>query len=43
MTSGEEGLLGYGGRSTANAFEAKIENKIIAIARELFVFMTKLY
>src|SRR6266403_1988027 len=41
MRSGESGLVGYAGRSTANAFEAKIDNRIAAIARELFVFMRK--
>src|SRR6266404_7144261 len=41
MRSGESGLVGYGGRSTANAFEAKIDNRIAAIARELFVFIRK--
>jgi len=36
-------LLGYVGRSTPNALEAKIDNKTTAITRELFVFMDKRY
>jgi hypothetical protein len=39
MRSGGLGLLGWVGRRTANAFEAKIDNTIIAIARDLFVFI----
>jgi hypothetical protein len=41
IRSGAEGLVGYRGRSTANAFEAEIDNKIATITRELFVFMVK--
>jgi len=39
MRSGGLGLLGWFGRSTANAFEAKIDNPTIAITKQLFVFM----
>jgi hypothetical protein len=41
MRSGGSGLLGYGDRSTANAFEAKIDNKLTAMITELFAFMPK--
>jgi len=39
MRSGGLGLLGWVGRRTANAFEAKIDNTISAITSELFGFI----
>jgi hypothetical protein len=43
MRSGGLGLLGWVGRRTANAFEAKVDNTTIAITIKLFVFMPKIY
>jgi len=43
MRSGGLGLLGCVGRITANAFEAKIDNTTVAITKQLFVFMQKIY
>ena len=43
MRSGGLGLLGWVGRRTANAFEAKFHNRTITITIKLFVFMPKIY
>ena len=43
MRSGGLGLLGWVGRRTANAFEAKVDNTTITITIKLFVFMAKIY
>ena len=43
MRSGGLGLLGWVGRRTANAFEAKVDNTTIAITIKLFVFMPNFY
>jgi hypothetical protein len=43
IRSGGLGLLGWVGRRTANAFEAKVDNTTIAITIKLFVFMPKIY
>jgi hypothetical protein len=43
MRSGGLGLLGWVGRRTANAFEAKVDNTTITITIKLFVFMPKIY
>jgi hypothetical protein len=43
MRSGGLGLVGWVGRRTANAFEAKVDNTTIAITIKLFAFMPKIY
>jgi hypothetical protein len=39
IVSGAEGLPGYGDLIMANAFEARIDNAINAITKDLVVFM----
>jgi hypothetical protein len=43
IRSGGLGLLGWVGRRTANAFEAKIDNTIIAMAKDLFAFIRDIH